>query len=120
MKDTGLVKKEWQEASAEVAEGMLVWRKQHPSATLREIEQELDRQLAQLRAKMLEDAAMLSEKQEWVKGNDGTPHCPECGVALKGRSIEERQLQTHGEQTIRIERQYGVCPKCGQGFFPPG
>jgi YgiT-type zinc finger domain-containing protein len=120
MKDAGSVKKEWQEVSAAVAEGMLAWRKQHPKATLREIEKELDLQLAQLRAKMLEDAALLSEKREWVDGSDGTPTCPECGAALKGQSREERHLQTHGEKSIRIERQYGVCPKCGQGFFPPG
>lgn len=120
MKDISLVKKEWQGVSDEVTEGMLTWRKGHPKASLCEIERELDRRLAQLRAKMLEDAALLSEKQEWVEGGDGIPTCPECRVALKGRTREERQLQTHGEAAIRLERQYGVCPKCGQGFFPPG
>jgi ribosomal protein S27AE len=119
MKDNQSIAKEWQEVSAEVTAGMAEWRRQHPRATLREIEQELDKRLAPLRARMLEDTALLSEKREWDEGEAGEPTCPECGLALKGRTREERQLQTQGEEIIRLERQYGVCPKCGQGFFPP-
>ena len=119
MKDTQSLAQEWQELSAEVNQGLVELRKQHPQASLREIERELDQRLARLRAKMLEDAALLSERREWIEGAAGVPTCPECGLALKGRTREERQLQTHGEELIRLERQYGVCPQCGQGFFPP-
>jgi YgiT-type zinc finger domain-containing protein len=69
---------------------------------------------------MLEDAALMSEKQEWKKGSAAAPKCEECGQELKGKTVEERQLQTEGEEMIVLKRQYGVCPKCGQGFFPPG
>jgi uncharacterized protein (UPF0212 family) len=120
MKDSQSVAKEWQEMSAEVTADMAEWRRKHPRATLREIERELDKRLAGLRAQMLEDAALLSEKREWVEGEAGVPTCPECGLGLKGRTRDERQLQTHGEEVIRLERQYGLCPECGQGFFPPG
>lgn len=120
MKDSQTITKEWQAVSAEVMVGMAEWRRQHPRATLREIERELDQRLAHLRARMLEDTAMLSEKREWIEGEAGVPTCPECGLALKGRTRDERQLQTQGEEVIRLERQYGVCPECGQGFFPPG
>lgn len=119
MKDTQSLAQQWQELSVEVTQEVAEWRKQHPKATLREIERELDKRLARLRAKMLEGAALLSERREWSEGAEGAPTCPECGQALKGRSREERQLQTEGEEIIRLERQYGVCPKCGQGFFPP-
>lgn len=120
MKDSQSIAKEWQAVSAEVTAGMAEWRREHPRATLREIERELDKRLARLRAQMLEDVAMQSEKREWVEGEAGVPTCPECGLALKGRTRDERQLQTHGEEIIRLERQYGVCPQCGGGFFPPG
>jgi len=39
----------------ELMSGMTEWRQQHPKATLREMEAELDERVAQLRAKMLED-----------------------------------------------------------------
>lgn len=117
--DTREIEKQWQESSAEVISGMAEWRMQHPKATLREIETELDERLARLRAKMLEDAALLSEAREW-EAKAGAPHCPDCGVELEGGTQGERSLQTQGGQTVRLERQYGICPQCGQGFFPPG
>lgn len=120
MKEREQVAQEWQALSAKVSEEVLEWRKGHPQATLRAIEQELDKRLARLRAQMLEDAALMSERREWKDGAAGAPRCPECGRELKGRTREERQLQTEGEESIRLERQYGVCPPCGQGFFPPG
>lgn len=120
MKAREQITQEWQALSAKVSEEVLEWRKGNPKATLREIEQELDKRLARIRAQMLEDAALLSERQEWKDGAAGAPTCPECGRKLKGRTHEERLLQTEGEESIRLERQYGVCPHCGQGFFPPG
>lgn len=120
MKDMQSLVQEWQAVSGEVTQAMTEWRKQHPQARLREVERELDRLLARLRARILGDSALLSEKREWVEGAEGGPTCPACGLALKGRSREERQLQMHGEELIRLKRQYGVCPHCWQGFFPPG
>jgi hypothetical protein len=39
---------QWQALSQEVLVGMREWRSQHPRATLREIEVELDQRLARL------------------------------------------------------------------------
>ena len=119
MKDTEKESGHRSEEVFELFSGMAEWRMQHPKATLREIEVELDRRLERVRAKMLEEAALMSQAREWEE-KDGGPICPDCGEVLEGRGKEERRLQTHGGQTIRLERQYGVCPKCGQGFFPPG
>lgn len=119
MIDTRGVAQRWQELSSEIITGMAEWRQQHPKATLREIEAALDERLEQLRAKMLEEAALLSQVRDWEE-KEGAPTCPDCGEVLEGRAKGERSLQTHGRQEIRLERQYGVCPKCGQGFFPPG
>ena len=119
MKDTRKIGQEWQEQSFELMTGMAEWRMQHPKATLREIEGELDRRIERLRAKILEDAALLSEAREWEE-KAGGPTCPDCGEILEGKTRGRRKLQTHGGQEIVLERQYGICPKCGQGFFPPG
>jgi hypothetical protein len=117
--DTREIEKRWMVDSSEVITGMAEWRMQHPKATLREIETELDERLARLRAKMLADTALLSEARTW-KEQAGAPKCPDCGVELEAWTTGERSLQTQGGQTVRLERQYGLCPQCGQGFFPPG
>jgi formylmethanofuran dehydrogenase subunit E len=119
MIDTGKIARKWQEESFELMSGMAEWRQQHPRATLREIETELDRRLERVRAKILEEAALMSEAREWEEKTGG-PTCPDCGEILTGKVMGERKLQTQGGHEVVLERQYGVCPKCGQGFFPPG
>ena len=113
------LEKHWQEMGFEVAANMAEWRRQHPKARLREIETTMDQQLAKLRAKMLEEAALMSAVRDWDKTGDA-PCCPNCGEALEARTMAVRQLQTHGGEMIALERCYGVCPKCGHGFFPSG
>ena len=53
--------KSWQEKSEEINQGMNRWRKEHPKARFNEIEEELDRRMAELRAEML--AACRREKR---------------------------------------------------------
>ncbi len=108
----------WQELSRQVSQEMREWRREHPRATLREIEGALDQRLAQMRARMLEDVALASAAQDWA-GAAG-PTCPQCGQALAPRGEHERYLQTEGGAEVTLERRYGVCPGCGAGLFPPG
>lgn len=108
----------WRELSEAVLVGMQEWRDQHPKAGLREIEKEIDQRMARLRARMLQDTAMQSEARDWQEAEE-KPVCPECGEVLKVNGEQKRQLQTHGQQEVILRRQYGVCPKCGLGFFPP-
>jgi hypothetical protein len=37
---------------------------------------------------------------------------------LQARGKQVRKLTTTGEQTVRLERSYGYCPKYQVGFFP--
>lgn len=110
---------QWRELSETVLVGMQEWRKQHPRANMREIEKELDQRLARLRARMLQDTALESEARDWQEAEE-QPVCRECGEVLQMNGSHQRQLQTHGQQAVVLERKYGVCPKCGLGFFPPG
>ncbi len=48
----------WHQLSTEVMSGLSDWRLQHPKATLREMELELDTRLAHVRARLLEDLAL--------------------------------------------------------------
>ncbi len=111
--------RKWQELSRQVSQEMRDWRQEHPRATLREIEGALDERLAQMRARMLEDVALASAAQDWPAGAAG-PRCPQCGQALAPRGEHERYLQTEGGAEVTLVRQYGVCPDCGAGLFPPG
>jgi YgiT-type zinc finger domain-containing protein len=112
---------EWQSLSQEVLVGLREWRAQHPQASLREIEAELDQRLARLRARLLQDSVLQSQARDWQEAPAGQqPLCPECGQVLEAKGSQRRELQTHGQQAVVLERQYGVCPKCGMGFFPPG
>lgn len=50
----------WQRMTTEIIAGMREWRLQHPKATLRAIEHQLDSRWARVRARMLEDLALAS------------------------------------------------------------
>ena len=111
----------WHQLSTEVMSGLSDWRLQHPKATLRQIENELDARLARMRARMLEDIALASAATDWQAAPAAqSPPCPQCGGPLQRRGSSPRTLQTHGGQTITLERHYGVCPVCETGLFPPG
>jgi len=110
----------WHRLTAEIMSGMREWRVAHPKATLREIEQELDHRWVRVRARMLEDMALASAAADWTTTPAGQqPACPDCGAPLQPRGTDTRTLQTHGGQDIILERQYGSCPACAAGLFPP-
>ena len=111
----------WQPLSQEVMHAMKEWRRQHPRATLREIETELDAQLARLRAQMLQDTALTSPRADLPTLNETErPRCPQCGVLLTAQGTQTRTLVTEHDQSIELARSYATCPQCGAGLFPPG
>jgi predicted RNA-binding Zn-ribbon protein involved in translation (DUF1610 family) len=97
---------------------MAEWREQHAKATLREIEEEIDKRLSVMRTRMISDAAMNSASKDWEAGEKAAV-CPNCGVALTKKGKKKRKLETRGGQEIELEREYGIRPECGQGVFPP-
>src|SRR5512145_2531478 len=111
--------KSWNRMSEEIISGIAEWRQQHPQATFRELEEEVDQRLSVMRAKMLADAALISRQREWEPGSQEVC-CPDCGAALERKGKKKRKLRTRGGQEVELEREYGVCPACGRGIFPPG
>jgi hypothetical protein len=84
------------------------------------METELDARWARVRARMLEDLALASAAANWADTPASQhPTCPDCGQPLHLRGSGTRTLQTHGGQSLALQRSYGVCPACGAGLFPP-
>lgn len=108
----------------ELKVGMAAWLKANPRATLREIEDEMERQLATLRAEVLSgvltELAEASAGAEQNEEEEGEEECPECGGELVKWGRHERTLETTGGEAVRLERAYMRCPRCGYGVFPPG
>jgi len=113
------IRQKWDEMSADIMRGMTEWQAQHPKATLREIEAEVDKRISELRARMLTDSAMVSEEERWQAGGEGA-ECPSCGAKLEKKGKKKRKLQTRGGKEVELEREYAICSQCGRGIFPPG
>jgi hypothetical protein len=106
--------------SAEMRTAVRAWRAAHPRVPLREIEAALDAHLARVRAALLQEAALSSPAADWTQvPPDQQPVCPDCQLPLAPRGAHTRQLTSHHDQPVRLSRQYGTCPQCGRGFFPP-
>lgn len=112
------LQEKWHGISEGMIMGMSEWRERHPRATLREIEVEIDKRLSEMRARMIADTVMSSPSATWETGEAAV--CPRCGAELKKKGKKKRKLETQGGREIELEREYGVCLKCGQGIFPPG
>jgi hypothetical protein len=91
------------------------WERQHPEATLGEIEQQARHERRLLMGQLI--PALLAER-----GRDdpkARPRCPKCGrrMAFQGeRSVPVETL----EGCMTLERPYYYCRSCHEGLFPPG
>ena len=101
---------------ADLIEGLNKWREKHPRATMREIEEEIDRRMSKMRARLIADTVMRRASPGTEKGKKEM--CPKCGGAVKKKGKKKRKLETNGGQAIEFEREYVTCQSCGHGFFP--
>ena len=119
--DAARLAAQWQVLAEDAITGMAEWRVQHPKATLREIETAIAEHLARVRARMLQDAALLSTAADLrAVPPAARPVCPDCGQRLVARGQETRRLTTRHEQPLTLSRTRAVCPQCGTALFPPG
>jgi ribosomal protein S27AE len=111
----------WQPLSQAALRAVRDWRRQHPRATLQEIETVMDKQLAHLRAQMLQDAALTSPSADLPSMSETErPRCPQCGMVLIAQGTATRTLVTEHDETLELTRSHATCPQCGASFFPPG
>jgi hypothetical protein len=104
----------WHQLAEEVLTGMKEWRLQHPKATYREIETALDERLARVRARMLEDAALVSRAAEWEAESVDHPVCAQCGTPLQPRGNSRRSMIKSSDWNAAME----CAPSVRRGFFP--
>lgn len=88
------------------------WHQSNPKATLTEIEEMVDLELAKVRKQLVEIAFEEDESEKVT--------CPACGYeAMSNNGKRERQLQIKGGETVAFARQQKRCPQCGATHFPP-
>jgi uncharacterized protein with PIN domain len=111
----------WDDLYEEASQEVLRWRRKHKKATLTEIEDTVDAELARMRAQMIQDLALASELANLSDMPvEERPRCPQCGEPISANGKQERQLVTEHEEAIDLTRSKGVCPQCGTSSFPPG
>jgi hypothetical protein len=110
----------WRELSEQILTDMTEWRRSHPKATFREIEDEVHQRMSRLEAQLIQDTAQQSQSRTW---SGTSPHerpiCPVCQTPLQARGKRGRKLQGAAGQEVTLSREYGTCPTCGTGLFPP-
>ena len=112
--------KKWDELYEEASQEVLSWRRKHKKATLTEIEDTVDAELARMRAQMIQDLALDSKLAKLSEmPAEERPKCLECGAPLSANGKQKRQLVTEHEEAINLTRSKGVCPQCGTSSFPP-
>lgn len=112
---------QWQGQMGGMEAALWAWRQAHPTATFNEIEDAVDQQFGALRAQVLADLSLASRAADvQAKQAGAPPRCPQCGERLRRQGKQRRQVVVHGGHTVALDREYGVCPACGTGLFPPG
>ena len=112
--------------------------KEIKAALLARYEQELDKMLAEYRAKGEEITLTDIENIALKTGDQASqavtaelvsqprdeqlvpgPICEQCGEELRYKGKKPKKIQTRSGE-VTVERRYYYCTKCQQGFFPPG
>jgi hypothetical protein len=110
----------WRDLSERILTEISEWRRSHPKATFREIEDEVHTRMSRLEAQLLQDTAQQSTSRSWSGARpQERPTCPVCQTPLHARGKHQRKLQGAGGQAVTLSREYGTCPNCGTGLFPP-
>lgn len=102
--------------SDELVRKMSQWQEANPQATLTEIEEAVERELALVRKQLVE--AMVQQKETTAATEE--PDCPHCGQKMVRNGRRQRRLKSKEGQTIELDRQQWRCLSCGTTLFPPG
>lgn len=113
--------KRWDDLFGQASREVESWRRKHKKATLTEIEDTVDIELARLRAKMIEDLALASEVADLpTMARKERPKCPQCGRSIAANGRQKRELTTDHEQQVELKRSKAYCRQCKLSFFPSG
>ena len=114
-------KDKWRDLQERLNEAIESWRREHPEATLTEIEEAVDVRVAKMRTQMVQDIAQAGRSAKISElSKEERPKCPRCGQPIVANGKGVRTLKTAYEQQIELERQQAYCQSCGLTFFPSG
>ncbi|MDQ3694704.1 MAG: hypothetical protein M3464_13920 [Chloroflexota bacterium] len=89
------------------------WSAAHPEATLYEMELATERQLARVRA------ALVQELVATAGTGVARPTCSACGAAMQQVGMQERTVALAYDVTVAVRGVRYRCPACGAGLSPP-
>jgi len=96
------------------------WREEHPKATFRQIESEVEERLGAIRQGLIEELAQTSVSSDLAKQAESKrPRCGECEGSLEVRGQQDREVMILRGGRVQLQRSYAVCGACGAGVFPP-
>ena len=104
-----------EERPDELTRKMSQWQNENPHATLTEMEEAVEAELAQLRKQLVEE--MVQEKEAAIQE---VPDCPQCGHKMVKNGRRQRELKGKEGQIVQIDRQQWRCLSCATTLFPPG
>jgi len=94
---------------------LLEWREGSAPPNLSQFEEEILKARQGISQAMIEGLLSGEESQGPVEA----PQCPHCQVAMENKGKRDKVVETR-LGTLRLRREYYVCPRCRAGFFPPG
>ena len=110
----------WLQKSEEILTEIKEWRRAPPKATFVEIEEEIHKQMMQLEAHLLQEAAQERTSREWGRtAGQERPLCPTCAVPLHARGKQKRTRprqwrgKCHPQQNL-----WDVAHLWGKSFSP--
>lgn len=104
-----------EEQPDELMRKMSRWQQANPQATLTDIEEAVEAELAKVRKQLVEE--MVREKEA---ASQEIADCPQCGERMVKNGRRKRRLKGKEGQMIELERQQWRCLECGSTLFPPG
>jgi tRNA(Ile2) C34 agmatinyltransferase TiaS len=109
----------WRELQDKINAAIEEWRREHPEATLTEIEEVVDWRMAEMRRQMVEDLAHEGRTRDLKRlAKEERPPCPRCGHPAAANGKKQRRLKTFHGQVIELERDQAYCIHCEVTFFP--
>ena len=94
---------------------LMAWDEHTPEPNLTQIE-EIVLQLRQRFGERLAQAALARQESRQPAEK---MHCPACGGEAENKGQKGNQVASRVGH-LRLARAYYYCPRCRQGFFPPG
>jgi hypothetical protein len=108
-------KARWMKEAEAVYNELLDWEEKIERPNLTQIEEIVRELRKRLSEELAEDVIHDQEAKQPVPG----PRCAHCGREMQYKGQKKVEPQTWVGD-LKIERGYYYCPKCKEGFFPPG